>query len=544
MAFTDRERDIARQIKEQGGSREDFLDVLQQVRSQQTETIETPEVKIEVKEDIEVTEVTPEKTVQEIESEQWLGWFVTETSEALWQRVENLAGIKERFDVKIQNRSQKVKEAFERWDKWDAFVESMKGSFNEIWTAFQLIGQGAWAVTDIVWEGLENSVQLFTPEVVEGGIEWAIKGITDTETVQSIAESYNSFKEKNPEAAWNLEATVNIAELIPWVKAVTKWIKTPDAKWEIKQIKKVEELEKEAIWEVEQFLKPTKIATKDITKRITPELIRRLKSWELKAADREVLQAQAKEQIGLVWEEIGDFIKKWKVKWEVRLDSLIDTLAKADDKLRLDGQVLPGNEAAVNFINKQVDFLAKLEWRYGVNLPANKQVELRRLYDVVFDKTITRDKITKFQDDIQVKLADNLRKELAKNNPELDKLNKDFAFAKWLDTVLEDTIQRTTGQAPVWLITTLQAGQQGWIGAAVWGAVWASVWGVPWAAVWAILWGTAWAKLAKVVWNPKYKLVSAKKKSELADAIVSGNQTKIDKILNSIIIGQNINIEE
>jgi hypothetical protein len=35
MAFTDQERDIAKQIREQGGSREDFLDILQQVRTKQ-----------------------------------------------------------------------------------------------------------------------------------------------------------------------------------------------------------------------------------------------------------------------------------------------------------------------------------------------------------------------------------------------------------------------------------------------------------------------------------------------------------------------------
>jgi len=37
MAFTDQERDIARQISEQNGTREDFLDVLEQFRVQQPE---------------------------------------------------------------------------------------------------------------------------------------------------------------------------------------------------------------------------------------------------------------------------------------------------------------------------------------------------------------------------------------------------------------------------------------------------------------------------------------------------------------------------
>jgi len=62
----------------------------------------------------------------------------------------------------------------------------------------------------------------------------------------------------------------------------------------------------------------------------------------------------------------------------------------------------------------------------------------------VFDKTITRDKITKFQDDLQVKLADNLRAEISKNNPSFAKLNKDYSFYKSLDTVMSETLLRET----------------------------------------------------------------------------------------------------
>ena len=58
MAFTDQERDIARQISEQKGTREDFLDVLEQFRSQQTEV-----QKIDTPEEIDTPEIknTPEK---------------------------------------------------------------------------------------------------------------------------------------------------------------------------------------------------------------------------------------------------------------------------------------------------------------------------------------------------------------------------------------------------------------------------------------------------------------------------------------------------
>lgn len=452
--FTSDELDLARKMQEAGKTKQDFLDSIDEYR--------------EFRDQEDIGEPKIEKTPEEIEREQGLGWFVTETAEALWQRVEKLWDIKQRFDARIIENQQNIQQAIK--EKWALawLKESFIGQFKNIWTAFQVVWQGAWAITDTVWEGLENSVQLFTPEVVEQGVEWAIKDIVGTETVQSIAESYNQFKERNPETAGNLEAAINIAELIPWVKAVTKAVKAP-----IKvPTKKSIELEKEAAQRVEEFIKPTKITTKEITKRITPWIIERLKTGELKAVDREILQKQAKEQIDVVWKDISDFIAAGKVKWEIRLDSLVDTLAKADDKLRIDWVLAPGNEAASNFINKQLNFLEVLETKFGKNLPTDRQVELRRLYDVVFDKRVTRDKITTFQDDLQVKLADNLRRELAKNNPELDALNKDFTFYKGLDTVLEDTIQRTTGQAPVWLITAIQAWQQGWLWAAIWATAW------------------------------------------------------------------------
>jgi hypothetical protein len=217
---------------------------------------------------------------------------------------------------------------------------------------------------------------------------------------------------------------------------------------------------------------------------------------------------------------------------------MIDVLAKEDSKLRVDWNIIPWNETSVKFINSQLDFLQQLEKSYGKNLPADKQLELRQKYDAVFDKTITRDKITKFQDDLQVKLADSLRAELAKNNPDLDKLNKEFTFNKWLQTVLDETISRTTWQDPVWLITELRKQSQWTAWAIVWWTAWATIAWPLWAAVWAVFWGVVWGKLTKVLSSPKYKLVSSKKKAELADAILRWDAWKVEKILDWIIITQ------
>lgn len=559
MAFTDKERDIARQIKEQGGSREDFLDILQQVRSQQptqaseqvniTETEEWVEVEetntIQVweqtiKPSIDPSVLTNERLDSIIsESDEWFTGFVEETWEALWKRIENVKDINTRFKQKIKDKRAATNKALEEWGVSDFVLASMKWELNNLGSSFQLVGQTIWAWADVVWEWLENIIQDWLVEWVEDKIKSSVASVANSEAAKWIAESYKGFKERNPEAARNIEATINISEILPFSKA-GKLIKKTEPKDTPKSI----ELEKEAEAKAEEFLKPTKVVTKQQAKQITPELLERIKSWELKTWDREFVKKQAELQLETVGKNIWDFIEQWNVKGDIRLDSLVDVLAKADNELRIDWVLLPWNEQASKFINKQVDFLWQLETKYGVNLPSSKQVELRRLYDVVFDKSVTRDKITKFQDEMQVKLADELRKELAKNNPELAKLNLDFSFYKWLDNVLWETIERTTGQNKTWLLTTLSAGQQWWVGAAIWASAWATIWGIPWAAIWATIWGAAWAKLAKVVSNPKYKLVDAKKKSELADAIANGKTSKVEKILNSIIISQNIDIED
>jgi hypothetical protein len=47
------------------------------------------------------------------------------------------------------------------------------------------------------------------------------------------------------------------------------------------------------------------------------------------------------------------------------------------------------------------------------------------------------------KNNIKKGLADNIRKQLAEQNPDLAKLNKEFKFYKTLDDVLIETISRT-----------------------------------------------------------------------------------------------------
>jgi hypothetical protein len=242
-----RELDIARQIKEQGGSRQDFENVLQQIRQQRPELFEVKEAPIqEVTEESKLTEqiqteqpwIDPriaaskarqqlaERDIADIEkeraSQEWeegLKGFISEVWEAFGRRWEKMVEIKERFDEKLRKWRDEMQKLIKEWKKWEAFVQSMKNSLNELWSAFQVWGQVAWWAWDILFEWIENLIQDATPEVVENAIEWAVAWIGDSKTVQAIGESYADFRERKPETARNIEAAVNIGQFIPITKA-------------------------------------------------------------------------------------------------------------------------------------------------------------------------------------------------------------------------------------------------------------------------------------------------------------------------------------
>ena len=308
------------------------------------------------------------------------------------------------------------------------------------------------------------------------------------------------------------------------------WKSLKEIKAKYNQSKQVK-LTKEAEWLVKEFVKPTKETTKTITKEITPEILERKITWT-----REQVWDIAKAGIETSWKAIEKFIEEWRVKWEMPISQLVDVLAKEDAALRFEWKILPWKEPQVKFIDKTLNFLEQLEkTKAWEKLTAEQQIALKRSFDTVFDKTITRDKITKFQDDLQVKLADNLRAEISKNNPSFAKLNKDYSFYKSLDTVMSETLLRETWQS-VWLWTTVSWLQKWTLWAWLWATIWTTAAWPIWTIVWGALWAVTWAKLQSIISSPKWKLVSANKKANLAKTLAEWNPAKIETLLRSFAI--------
>lgn len=113
--------------------------------------------------------------------------------------------------------------------------------------------------------------------------------------------------------------------------------------------------------------------------------------------------------------------------------------------------------------------------------------------------------------------------------PELAALNKEFSFWKDVDSVLRQTIQRTQAQGPSLLGRVREGAGQ------VAGSVIGGMAGGPvGAGVGAVLTGQL-AKAAHAAFtSPRWRLVSARLKSQFADALASGNTERISTALGRI----------
>lgn len=100
-------------------------------------------------------------------------------------------------------------------DKYGAGKQGLLSS------AYQTAGQAAGALGDIGFEAIKS----VTPEVIKKPLAAGVEKIAGTETVQDLASKYRSWKEQNPEAAANLEATVNISTVLPIGKTAQVGVK-------------------------------------------------------------------------------------------------------------------------------------------------------------------------------------------------------------------------------------------------------------------------------------------------------------------------------
>ena len=229
MAFTDRERDIARQIKEQGGSREDFLDVLQQIREQE------PKVdKVDKVDTPDEAGQWPTLWEQLWERVQWIGEASTQDQEVFWPKVSEW----------LRSAIWETPEGQELVNKFDIVSDIIGGipwmSFIKDKIDSEISGtlRDISVTTDIVWAG-NDVIWAWIWEVLEATwldkkIQEGMKFLSETETWKEIWE-----------IIWEWTELFNIIEKgAPWLATIIKWL--PEG-WSALWFGKVWELLKQPI---------------------------------------------------------------------------------------------------------------------------------------------------------------------------------------------------------------------------------------------------------------------------------------------------------
>lgn len=127
-------------------------------------------------------------------------------------------GLFSRISTDLQKRGENTNKAF----------EAKQPFFSK---ALQLVGQGAGFAGDILTEGIKSASNAsgLTDNVIKPTLEAAKPTALDIlhtevgqmglQAVKGGMDTYNSFKQAHPEAAGNLEAVINIASILPPVKA-------------------------------------------------------------------------------------------------------------------------------------------------------------------------------------------------------------------------------------------------------------------------------------------------------------------------------------
>lgn len=289
-------------------------------------------------------------------------------------------------------------------------------------------------------------------------------------------------------------------------------------------------IEKSAEKSISKVLAPTKQDMKVTTQRIGPELTSRRKI----AFSRKGLEEKYATELEAAGQAIDEELARLPEDAKVNIQPIIDELEGSKERfiIRNDADSAP---AIVNPIAwEAADNLQKVILsvsKDGNTAPMASIRKLRQIWDkeVRASKGFTKDLKEGSRIDLTKEASDAIRKELAKEYPSLDAVNKEYSLWKNAESVIKETNNRITGREAS--LTAKGAGGLGAAGGFVSGGIKEA----------AIVAGIATA-LTVAIRSTAWRTLSAAAKSRLAQAIVEGNEVNVRKILAPILVDQGLGI--
>lgn len=259
-----------------------------------------------------------------------------------------------------------------------------------------------------------------------------------------------------------------------------------------------------------EALSPTTKAMKQKAEKIIPELLKRKEAGTLKN-----ISQKAQQEIIEYGSKIDEFIENIPKEAKVKIKPAIDKISDWKKQFIVDDVILDDN--AVKLADNLKNTLAK----FGNEVPAETMIKVRR----VLDNAVSRgkgflDDVSTLNTQVKKEATNAIREELAKDFPELAKINKEFTFWKNVDDVVGATLQRKTGQTGAFGSKTSQilGGVLGLKGGPVGSAVGAYVA----------------KKLNSIVGSSLWKTTSAVQRQKIADALANGNANTILTVLKEL----------
>lgn len=206
-------------------------------------------------------------------------------------------------------------------------------------------------------------------------------------------------------------------------------------------------LGKSATEDITKVLAPTGKADKLITQKIAPELAKS----GIVSASREGLLSKYQALQGTAGDALEAGYDALPKDAQVEVGGLFDTLQQKIDKLTVNGSVPSAALPKVNALQGMMKDLANI----GIETsPDGSKVfadvgnvrQLRQILDGTISKNFGLTELDGATKAAQKTLANSIRGAFAQQYPDIAKLNKDFSFWSDATKVLQNTIDRKTGQ--------------------------------------------------------------------------------------------------
>jgi len=272
----------------------------------------------------------------------------------------------------------------------------------------------------------------------------------------------------------------------------------------------------------QQVLNPTKVTTKFQTQKLVPQLLEE----RPKAFTRQGLADKAAAQADAAGQQIEDAVSNLSGSMETQ--PVIDGLENLRQKYQVNGVSLrPEVDGAINTLQDQLRAMSQPgDLPDGTQGPGEATISYQ---DVVKARRILDDAVAEVggyqgrplsdtsMANIRKATANSIREELSKASPDLAAVNAKFHFWDTLSDVLEQTIQRKTGQVNAF--PKLESAVAAAGGLAKGGLSTG------------LAYGAAMKVLGATIRSTGWNTLSAATKASIADALASGQFAQVNKLL-------------